>query len=91
MICLLASYGYSNLESSRSEPVSQTLVHRLCLWPVQKYNPSLCKKELNMHCALWTQLHDQQTSLQIKGRGGGQSMIFFSKPQTTLQTGVTVN
>ena len=47
MICLLASYGYSNLESSRSEPVSQTLVHRLCLWPVQKYNPSLCKKELN--------------------------------------------
>ena len=39
---------------------------------------------VDVHCALWTQLHDQQTSLQIKG---GQTMIFFSKPQTTLQTG----
>ena len=38
---------------------------------------------VDVHCALWTQLHDQQTSLQIKG---GQTMI-FSKPQTTLQTG----
>ena len=39
---------------------------------------------VDVHCALPTQLHDQQTSLQIKG---GQTMIFFSKPQTKLQTG----